>query len=336
MRIGLTYDLRDDYLRAGFAEEDTAEFDQVGTIDVIDSCLSELGYQTDRIGRLSSLVERLARGDQWDLVFNIAEGMYGMAREAQVPALLDAYQIPYTFSDPVVLGLTLHKGLTKHVLRDLGLRSAPFAVIESLADLPRVDLRLPLFVKPIGEGTGKGIDATSKVISSNHFERKVKELLARFCQPVLVEEYLPGREFTVGLLGTGPCARAIGALEIVLNDAAESEVYSYKNKEYCEELVTYRLVDDSLAREACALALDCWRALGCRDAGRIDLRTGADGRVYLLEVNPLAGMHPQHSDLPILWAMTGGRYVDLIRNILESAFQRSGTRKTATKAIPSR
>src|SRR5262245_19876448 len=116
MYIGLTYDLRQEYLAAGFSEDETAEFDRPDTVSSIEKALQQLGHQTDRIGHARQLVARLARGDRWDLVFNIAEGLTGIAREAQVPAILDVYGIPYTFSDPLVMALTLHKGLTKTVV----------------------------------------------------------------------------------------------------------------------------------------------------------------------------------------------------------------------------
>ena len=126
MNIGLTYDLRNDYLAEGYSEEETAEFDRPDTIEGIEAALLELGYRTDRIGNAKRLVERLAQGDRWDLVFNIAEGLHGVAREAQVPAILDVYDIPYTFSDPLVLSLALHKNLTKTVVRQAGIRHARF------------------------------------------------------------------------------------------------------------------------------------------------------------------------------------------------------------------
>src|SRR5512137_2348649 len=116
MKVGLTYDLRDDYLAEGYGEEETAEFDRISTIEAIDSTLQQLGYATDRVGHVRSLVARLAAGDRWDMVFNICEGMFGIGREAQVPALLDAFSIPYAFSDPLVLALSLHKGMTKMVV----------------------------------------------------------------------------------------------------------------------------------------------------------------------------------------------------------------------------
>ena len=118
MKIGITYDLRDDYIKMGFSEEETAEFDRLGTIDAIDNSLKELGHETERIGHIKSLVQKLSAGSKWDLVFNICEGLYGKySRESQVPALLDAYNIPYTFSDPLIIALTLKKDLAKLIIR---------------------------------------------------------------------------------------------------------------------------------------------------------------------------------------------------------------------------
>ena len=163
MLVGLTYDLRADYLAAGYSAEETAEFDGVATIDAIDAALREIGHQTDRVGNGRQLVDRLAAGDRWDLVFNIAEGLHGTAREAQVPAILDLYEIPYTFSDPLVLAVCLHKGLTKTVVGCAGVPTTPFVLVEKIEDVETIDLPFPLFAKPVAEGTGKGITADSKI-----------------------------------------------------------------------------------------------------------------------------------------------------------------------------
>jgi len=325
MRIGLTYDLRAEYLAAGYSEEQTAEFDRPDTIDALEAAVAELGHQSDRIGNACQLIRRLACGDRWDLVLNIAEGLYGAGREAQVPAILDVYQIPYTFSDPLVMAVCLHKGLTKMAARSAGVPTPDFAVVESTADVARVDLPFPLFAKPVAEGTGKGIDPASKVSDRRRLQTVCEELLTRFDQGVLVERYLPGREFTVGLCGTGAEAEVLGTLEIVLLPEAEAHAYSYVNKERCEELVEYRPVDaagDPEVRQAEAVALAAWRALGCRDAGRVDLRSDEAGRPQFMEVNPLAGLHPEHSDLPMVCTARGIPYVELIGRIIRSASRR--------------
>jgi len=202
MKVGLAYDLRSDYLSAGYSEEETAEFDRAETIDAIEQALGQLGYATDRIGHARQLIQRLAAGDRWDLVFNIAEGMHGIGREAQVPAILDVYTIPYTFSDPLVMALTLHKGMTKHVLRDAGVATTPFAVVAGPQDVRAVDFAPPYFIKPVAEGTGKGISPDSIVRRREDLGAACRNLVAACQQPVLVEPFLSGREFTVGLTGT--------------------------------------------------------------------------------------------------------------------------------------
>ncbi|BBO87294.1 D-alanine--D-alanine ligase [Desulfosarcina ovata] len=325
LTIGLTYDLRSAYLAEGFTEEATAEFDRDDTVAAIESTLQSLGHRTERIGHGRQLAEALVAGRRWDLVFNIAEGMYGIGREAQVPALLDMYRIPYTFSDPLVMSLTLHKGMTKHVIRDAGVPTSEFLVAETASDARAVGFAAPYFVKPVAEGTGKGVTPDSIVRNRSDLEAVCLRLIETFRQPVIVEPYLPGREFTTGIVGTGPNARAIGTIEVHLLETAEAGVYSYVNKEECESRVLYRLVrpsDDPVVAAAESVALAAWRALGCRDAGRIDLRCNHDGHPQFIEVNPLAGIHPEHSDLPIICNHLGIAYRDLIGWIVDSAATR--------------
>ncbi|MDZ7371202.1 MAG: ATP-grasp domain-containing protein [candidate division KSB1 bacterium] len=322
MRIGLTYDLRQEYLDMGFGEEETAEFDSEITVAAIESTLQDLGHETVRIGRLGELMRRLLAGEQWDLVFNIAEGLYGVGREAQVPALLDAFRIPYTFSDPLVMALTLHKGMTKRVLRDLGLPTPNFVEITCAADLQTVHLDYPLFAKPIAEGTGKGISAASKILDAKQLEEVALRLLRDFRQPALVEEFLPGREFTVGIAGTGADARVLGVMEVLFQQGAENDAYGYGNKKDWVDRVRYVKADDAAAKQAAETALAAWRGLGCRDAGRIDMRLDRYGVPNLIEINPLAGLRPKYSDLPLLCSLHGISYRELIAAILESAAKR--------------
>jgi D-alanine-D-alanine ligase len=322
MKIGLTYDLRQEYLDRGLSAEETAEFDSEETILALEAALGELGHATARVGGVRRLVERLGAGDRWDLVFNLAEGLHGVGREAQVPALLEAYSIPYVFSDPLVLALTLHKGMTKRVVRDLGLRTPDFALIERASDLAEVRLPFPLFVKPAAEGTGKGIGPENLVARPEALRRVVIDLLARYPDGVLIEEYLPGPEFTSGVLGSGPAARVVGTMEVRFTSMNEHELYGYHTKAHYQGRVTYHLVEGDLARACEEMALSAWRGLGCRDAGRLDLRMDARGELAFIEVNPLAGLNPVHSDLPILCRMAGIEYRELIRRIVASALER--------------
>jgi D-alanine-D-alanine ligase len=322
MTIGLTYDLRADYLNRGFSEEETAEFDSADTVDAISTALARAGLRPVPIGNIWALTEQLARGKRWDFVFNIAEGLHGLGREAQVPCLLDAYRIPYTFSDPLLLTVTLHKATTKRVFRDLGLPTPDFILAESAEDLEDVALEFPLFVKPVAEGTSKGITADCRVCSPAELKAVGGRLLEKYGQAVLVEEFLPGREFTVGITGTGARARVLGVMEIFLGPEAEPLVYSYVNKAQYEELVCYRLATDATAMAAAEIALEAWRGLGCRDGGRIDLRCDRQGSVSIIEVNPLPGLHPTRSDLCILAGFAGVAYQELIERIVRSMLER--------------
>src|SRR5512133_717627 len=193
MKIGLTYDLRSWYLDRGFSMEDTAEFDKQETVDAIDNALKEMGYETELIGNAFQLIEALAAGERWDMVFNIAEGLYGDGRESVVPAILDQYKIPYVFSGPVIMGLSLNKHLAKLVVSASGVPVSPGCLISEMKELEKLDLKYPLFVKPVSEGTGKGITDKSLVNSAAELAKMVEWILTEFRQPALVEEYLPGR-----------------------------------------------------------------------------------------------------------------------------------------------
>jgi D-alanine-D-alanine ligase len=322
MRVGLTFDLRDDYRRLGLDEESTAEFDSPETINAIQGALLELGHEPIPIGGIQDLARRLAEGERWDLVFNIAEGFRGAAREAQVPALLDAFGIRYTFSDPLVLAVALHKGITKQLVRDAGVETAAFALVEHASDCDTVHVPLPLFVKPVAEGTSKGVGARSLVMDRGQLREVCEDLLDRFAQPVLVEHFLPGREFTVGMLGSGRDARAVGVLEVMVQARADASAYSYTIKSDWHGRVEYRLADDPAAAHAAEQALVVWRTLGCRDAGRVDFRCDEHGRPHFLEVNPLAGLHPRDGDLVILCRLAGIGYRGLIGEIVTSATAR--------------
>jgi D-alanine-D-alanine ligase len=389
LKIGLTFDLRSEYLARGFSQEETAEFDSRDTIDALEEALASLGHEVQRVGNIYRLVELLggaaapgvnggalpgvkrgaipkihgavppnvngvaspgvngcattrfsgraasgvdntAGGGRWDLVFNVCEGLYGKSREAQVPALLDAFCIPYTFSDPVSLCLCHDKDAAKRIISHAGIPTPEFFSVDSIDKLDenivklRPDgLKYPLFVKPVSEGTGKGIDAESVVWDFPALKNRAACVIEKYRQAAIVETYLPGREFTVGVLGTGDEARAVGVMEVKLKEGAEPGVYSYANKERCEELVEYVLVEDAgIVREAVLVVLSAYRALGLRDAARIDIRADSNGRLNFIEANPLAGLHPWHSDLPIMCTKAGMSYRELIGHIVDSAARR--------------
>lgn len=328
MRIGFVYDLRDEYLSLGYSELDVAEFDSVSTIEEIEAAFVRLGHAVDRVGRGQNLARRLADGERFDLVFSIAEGLTGRSREAQVSSVCELFEQPYAFSDPLTMAATLDKNVTKLLVLGHGVPTAAFAQVRSAKDVDDVKLAYPLFVKPVAEGTGKGCDAASIVATPEELRRSVVRLLERFKQPVLVETYLPGREFTVGIVGSADTARVIGVAEITVRAQAGDPVYSYENKETCEETVVYTLADDDEARRAAEIALKAYLALDCRDAARMDFRSDAKGIPHFLEANPIAGLHPSHSDLPIIANLSGLGYDGLIAGILASAIERLGLRAT--------
>jgi D-alanine-D-alanine ligase len=319
MRIGLTYDLRSWYLDRGYSMEDTAEFDKQETVDSIDMALRNMGYQTDPVGNCFQLIDALAAGKRWDLVFNIAEGLYGDGRESVIPAILDQYRIPYVFSGPVVLGISLNKHLTRLIVSAAGVPVSPGMLITEPKDTEQCDLQYPLFIKPVSEGTGKGITEKNLINSKSELRERAEYLLTRFSQPALVEEYLPGREFTVGVIGSGDEAVAIGGMEIECKDNLP---YSVEFKENYQIFCKYVPMAAEFAEECKRVALKVWKALGGVDAGRVDVKADRNGRMCFMEVNPLAGLHPVHSDLPILSNMIGIKFQALMEMIMKSAIKR--------------
>ena len=287
MIVGLCYDLRSWYLERGFSWEETAEFDKEETVEGIEKALAELGFTVERIGNVFQLVENLASGKRWDLVFNICEGIVGPSRESVVPALLDQYRIPYVFSNGEVLGISLNKQLAKQIVANHGVPVVPGFVVNTPEDLDKISFEFPLFVKPLSEGTGKGINEKSKVDDPAQLSEVVNDILIRIGQPALVEEYMPGREFTVGVTGSGDAARTVGAMEII---TTEGLAYSMNVKENYEQLARYRKPDEEMTELCADLALKAWIALGAVDGGRVDLRTDKRGRLCFMEANPLAGL----------------------------------------------
>lgn len=320
MRIGLTYDLRSWYLDRGYSMEDTAEFDKQETVDALSDSLKLMGHQTEFVGNAFQLIEALAAGKRWDMVFNIAEGLYGDGRESVVPAILDQYRIPYVFSGPVIMGLSLNKHIAKLVVSSAGVPVSPGYLISNAGDIDKNKLSYPLFIKPVSEGTGKGITRKSLVHSPDALREMAEWILNEFHQPALVEEYLPGREFTVGIVGYGDDAVVIGGMEVI---CADNLPYSVEVKENYQNYCTYKALDADIAEECKSVALGAWKALDAVDAGRVDLKADRNGKICFIEANPLAGLNPVHSDLPILARFYGIQYQQLMEMIMKAAIKRN-------------
>ncbi len=326
-----------------------AEYDSEETIEGIASALESGGHTVLPMEADETLLDTIRRA-RVDICFNIAEGLHGDAREAQVPALLEMLGIPYTGSRVLAQAISLDKAITKRIWRDCGLPTAAFQVF-SRDDEP-LDPRLdfPLFVKPQCEGSGKGITPDSVVYDEAALRRQVRWVVQTYRQPALVETYLPGREFTVGLLGNtlapgepppSPLYDERGfhvfpVMEIDLSPIAESRgIYDSHVKSELPLGANYRCpasIPEELAWEMKRLAVAAFEAIGALDFSRVDIRLGADGRPYLLEINTLPGLNPTYSDLVLAARADGLLYVELILEILKLAAGRYGHPMRSTGA----
>lgn len=328
VRIGFTYNLK---RPGGKALGDSeAEYDSPTTIAAISSALESLGYEVVQLEANGDLPTRLKEA-QVDLVFNIAEGVSGRNREAQVPALCELCGIPYTGSDAATLSLALDKALTKRLLKQRNIMTPDFQVFYTGREKISQTLRFPLIVKPIAEGSSKGIAGKKSVVDDIPSLRKVvDELIKKYRQPALVEEYITGREFTVGLLGERR-PRILPPMEIVFNDHTDKRpVYDYSHKQDWDSRVSYQCPAKLTPKELKAVekaALETFQALDCRDVGRVDLRMDAHGNVYVLELNPLPGLTPDWSDLVLIGKATNMDYRTLIAEILAGGLKRLREKK---------
>jgi D-alanine-D-alanine ligase len=318
------------------ARDEFAEWDSPATIAAVESALSRLG-KVIRLEANEDFPERLRRAKP-DIVFNIAEGFHGVNREAHVPAICEFYGIPYSGSDPFTLTLCLDKARAKETLAFHGIPTPKFLLVEKLADLYRAaeKLTLPLFVKPVHEGSSKGITDSNLCRDRDQLFRQTEFLLENYRQPVLVEEFLPGKEFTCAVLGNGDEATVLPLVAMNFESLPEGAlpIYSFDAKfvwdrpEYpldifqCPARITTEL-QASIER----VTLDAFRVLGCRDWARIDVRLDADGKPNVLEVNPLPGILPDPADnscLPKAARAAGIGYEELIQNCLKYAAARQG------------
>jgi len=327
LRVGITYNLRKDFSPAeGQPIDALEEFDSEETIDAIRRVLRDEGHEVVKLGGGPGLIDRL-RATPVDMVFNIAEGQGGRNREAHIPALLEFLGIPYTGSDPLTLSLTLDKSAAKRVLSSEGISTPRFKKVEKTGDLEGLALPYPLFVKLCYEGSSKGVRLDSKVGDPRSLEAKTKWLLETYRSPVLVEEFIQGPEFTVGVLGNEDPS-VLGVMQIEIQGVPPDEaVYSLEIKRDWEERVRYLCpppIDASLLGKIEEVALRSFRVLECRDVSRVDIRVGKDGEAYFLEINPLPGLSPAYGDLPIIARRMGWTYEQLVNTIFHNALKRYG------------
>ena len=350
MRIGLAYNQKPDPANSAAEPSSTndafAEWDDPSTIAAVEQALGLLGSVV-RLEADPSFPQQVALARP-DLVFNMAEGLRGQSREALVPAICEYLNIPYTGSDPLTLGLSLHKARTKEILAYRGVPTAPFVCVETPQELERVRLPFPVFVKPVAEGSGKGVFSNNLCDTPARLRERVRFLLERYAEPVLVETYLPGPEFTVAILGNGAaayCLPVIGFDFSALPPGAPP-VYGYEAKWVWDRpeapLAIFQcpaLVPAGLYAEIEHTALDAYQALGCRDWCRVDIRVDRFGVPNILELNPLPGIIPDpamNSCFPKAARAAGFGYDELIQEVVRVAWRRLTGRDLAATTVGAR
>lgn len=326
LKVALLYNVKSEETpEEGEPPDQEAEFDSPATIAAIRQAIESLGHEAIPIEANRLAYERLLTTPV-DLAFNISEGYWGRNREAHIPACLEMLNIPYTGSDVLTLALALDKGLTKKILAYHRIPTAPFQIIASPEEELREGLHFPLFVKPCYEGSSKGIEFDSRVEQESSFRQKVAELFTAYRQPVLVEEFLPGREFTVGIIGNdNPLILPIREINYDHCPAGTPPVYSHYFKVHWDDPAFYlcpaplTLWEEKRIKDT---ALAAYRAVGCRDLGRVDIRLDKEGTPCVMEINPLPGLAPGFSDFPLAAEAAGLTYRDMIGLIIEAACRR--------------
>jgi D-alanine-D-alanine ligase len=329
-------------LRADLAQPDLyAEWDEPATIAAVERALSTLG-EVILLEADADFPSKLA-STRPDFVFNIAEGLYGPNREGHVPAICEFYDIPCHASDPLSLSLCLHKGRAKEIMAQHGVPTAPFVMARTRDDARNVALPFPLFAKPAFEGSGKGVSVRSLCHNRAELVAQTGYLLDTYRQPVLIETWLPGREFTVPVIGNGAEARCLPIVGMRFDTlpAGAPPIYGYEAKwlwDTIEQpLEIYECPADvapELGRAVEAAALAAYRALDCRDWCRIDVRCDAAGHPMVVELNPLPGILPDPRDnscFPKAARAAGMNYDDLIRTVADIAWRRIAGRSLLTE-----
>jgi D-alanine-D-alanine ligase len=325
LRVGITYNLKKDFPQPENQPVDLfEEFDVEETIDAIREALESEGHEVIKLGGGIGLIDRLKQTSV-DIVFNIAEGLGGRNREAHIPALLEFLNIPYTGSDPLTLSLTLDKAMAKRIVMSHHVPTPRFKKVERIEELDGLDLHYPLFVKLCYEGSSKGVRLDSKILDHPSLIKKTGWLLDAYGPPLLVEEFISGPEFTVGIVGNkDPFVLGVMQIEIK-GQSPEDSIYSLEIKREWEEKVRYHCppsIDQNLLKKIEEVALRAYQALECRDVSRVDIRVGKNSTPYFLEINPLPGLSPVYGDLVIMARSMGWDYARLVKTIFHHALKR--------------
>ncbi len=324
LKVGFAYNVKRVTPDPSGEADDEAEYDSPKTLQAIREAIVSYGHEVVDLEATTDLPIQLA-STPVDVVFNIAEGFKGRSRESQVPALLELLDIPYTGSDPAALLVSLDKALAKRMVRTHGILTPDYLVMHTGKERLPKELGFPLLVKPVAEGTSKGVTKKSVVRDEVEMREVAREMIGKYRQPALVEEYICGREFTVGLLGERR-PRVLPPMEIVFLDQSDpTPIYSFEMKQDWNERIRYEVPAKISERELDRLekaARECFAALGCRDVARLDFRMDPEGRIFFIESNPLPGLAPGWSDLVLIAQSAGIDYRALIGEILSFAIRR--------------
>lgn len=322
--VGITYNLKKGIHKEAVDSE--AEYDSIDTVHAIQKALERAGAKVILLEADENLPDKL-RNNTPDIVFNIAEGTNGRGREAQVPAILNLYNIPFTGSDETTLCLALDKALTKRLLLTYHIQTPNYRVISPLGKQAPIRLHYPVIIKPNAEGSSKGVSDVSIVENVKELHKLVNHNLALYQQDMLAEEYIEGREFTVGVIGNGEDIHVFTPMEIAYNCSTQGNyhVYSYNVKQDYKKFISYHCPSDIDAKTEQAMmdaARTIYTVLGCKDFSRIDFRVSEDGKAYFIEINPLPGLAPNYSDFPMLAEFCGVPYDTTVVSVLKAALKR--------------
>ncbi len=322
--VGLTYDLKTDYqFKAGDPEDANAEFDHPSTIDVIAEAIAANDFKVERIGNAENLLDKLA-SLKVDIVFNISEGLTGRNRESQVPILLEMAGIPFVGADALTLGLTLDKVMAKKIFIAEKIPTPKFFEISSTAELANTNHhKFPLIVKPRFEGSSKGLSENSRVANREELLKQVDYIVNAYKQPALVEEFISGQEFTVALVGNDP-VEVLPIVQIKIDGKLKLKDKFYTFARITSDRLEYvcpAKIPQELKKKIDELALKTYKAVECRDFGRVDFRVDNQGRPYVLEINPLPSLSTEDV-FKLVAENTGITYEQMIGKILNSAIKR--------------
>jgi len=320
LRVGIACNIKTDH-----GSDMQAEFDEPETVAAICGALEKEGYVPIVLEATTDFPKKLT-AEAPDIVFNIAEGKSGRNREAQIPAILEYYDVPYTGSDAATLSIALDKALTKSIVEDAGVQTPSFFTLKKGFTVLPDEISYPVLVKPNAEGSSKGVSDTCVAKNRDELQTLVENQMTLYDEDLLCEQYIDGREFTVGIIGNGEDAHVFEPMEIIYHKLrGEYKIYSFEVKRNYREYISYKCPPDISAEVSTCMkqyAKKVYDRLGCVDFTRIDFRLSSDGKVYFIEANPLPGLAPGYSDFPMLAGFNGIEYDTIVCRVLKCALKR--------------